>query len=119
LNSNSRNCHKFTCVFTEKTGKLGILVFEKMCTRVVKYIEKWARNTKKSFFHSIHSENFGQVFNIHSENFGHKYRKKWTISMVFEQGVEHEIPLGICWFMSIFDFHIKAEIRTKFGDSKF
>ena len=39
-------------------------------------------------------------------------------SIAYHQGIEHEIPLGMFWFTSIFNFHIKAENRPKFGGSK-
>jgi hypothetical protein len=39
-------------------------------------------------------------------------------SIAFQQGIEHEIPLGIFGFTSIFSFHINVENRPKFGGSK-
>jgi hypothetical protein len=40
------------------------------------------------------------------------------MSLAFQQGIEHKIPLGIFWFTSIFNFQKMAENRPKFGGSK-
>ena len=40
------------------------------------------------------------------------------MSRAFQQGIEHEISLGIFWFTSIFCFYRMTKNRPKFGESK-
>jgi hypothetical protein len=40
------------------------------------------------------------------------------MSTVFQQGIEHVIPLGIFGLTSIFSFHGMTENQPKFGGSK-